>query len=678
MYRTTNRRARRAGLSSILPIVAVLAGLVAIASFTTAAGAADEAAALTDRITGHLDRARALLDQVLAVQGQRTVANTLEPLNDLSIELDSAGSWSHLMENVHPDAGVRTAAEKASQEVSTFGTALSLNRGVYDALAAVDLSGADAVTRRMVERALRDYRRSGVDKDEATRKKIQALQDELVEIGQAFGRNIREDTRFILLDDVSQLEGLPPDYIERHQPDESGKIRITTDYPDYVPFITYAADGKARERLYREFNNRAFPANRDVLNRLVAKRYELARTLGYDNWADYVTEDKMSGSAETVAAFIEKLDGAAKDRAGRDYAMLLERKRRDDPGADAVAEWEKSYYAELVKSEQYDFDSQVLRAYYDYPAVQQGILDLTGKLFGVSFRKVEDAPVWDESVDCFEMIENGEVRGRFYFDMHPRAGKFNHAATFDIQAGVTGHQIPVAALVCNFPGGDGEGPALMEQDDVETFLHEFGHLLHGLFAGHQRWVDQAGIATEWDFVEAPAQLLEEWALNQKALATFARHYETGETIPGDLVDRLRAARNFGNGTFITQQNYYTAFALSIYDRPPEEVDLDAQVRDLQERYGSFAYVPDTHMYAAFGHLDGYSAMYYTYMWSLVIEKDLFSRFDQANLLDADLTTEYRRTVLDPGGTRDAADLVRDFLGRPYGFDAFREWLNRAS
>jgi thimet oligopeptidase len=218
----------------------------------------------------------------------------------------------------------------------------------------------------------------------------------------------------------------------------------------------------------------------------------------------------------------------------------------------------------------------------------------------------------------------------------------------------------------------------MEHDDVETFFHEFGHLLHHIFGGQQEWIDFSGVATEWDFVEAPSQMLEEWATDTTTLQRFAHHYETGEPVPADLVERLRAARQFGNGTFITQQNFYTALALNIYNRDPESVDLDEITVELQKQYGLFAPVPGTHMYASFGHLEGYSAMYYTYMWSLVIAKDLFSQFDRANMLDPEVATRYRRIVLDQGGTKDADDLIEEFLGRPYGFDSFRVWLNQDS
>jgi len=633
---------------------------------------------LETQIKGNLANAQTLLDQLVAVPAPHTVENTLTFYNKLSIEISDASDLSSLMENVHPDAKVRTAAEKASQEVQAFATDLSLNRKVYDALKTVDVSKADAVTKRLLEHSLRDYRRSGVDKDEATRTKIKKLREELVQLGQDFDRNIREGTRSITVNSADDLAGLPADYIAAHKPDASGKITITTQYPDYIPFMTYAKNGEARKRLYYEYQNRAYPQNKEVLEKILAKRDELAHTLGYRSWAHYVTEDKMVASAENAADFVEKLNAAARPRAERDYAMLLERKKKDDPSATQVADYEKSYYSELVKAEQFDFNSQELRDYYDYPKVKQGILDITAKMFGVTYKPMDNMTVWDPSVEGYEVYEGNRLIGRFYLDMHPRDGKYSHAAQFGLRRGVEGMQVPEAVLVCNLPGGSGDGPALMEHDDVETFLHEFGHLLHSLFGGHQQWVDLSGIATEWDFVEAPSQMLEEWSLDPGVLQTFARNYKTGEPIPASLVEKLRASKDFGNGIYVAQQTFYSALSLNIHNRDPKQVDLNKMLPEIQSKYSMFAYVPDTHQYASFGHLEGYSAMYYTYMWSLVIAKDLFSKFDANNLLDPKVATEYRKKVLDPGGSEDAADLVKDFLGRPYSFTSFQNWLNHGA
>jgi thimet oligopeptidase len=245
---------------------------------------------------------------------------------------------------------------------------------------------------------------------------------------------------------------------------------------------------------------------------------------------------------------------------------------------------------------------------------------------------------------------------------------------FDLRAGLEGEALPEAALVCNFSEPKDGDPALLLHQDVTTFFHEFGHLLHHLFAGRQRYLSFSGIATEWDFVEAPSQMYEEWAWDAGVLARFARHHKTGETIPAELVGRMRGAEEYGKGMHVAVQMFYAALSLALHDRSPEGLDPTAVQLELKREHLPFPHEPGSNFLAAFGHLNGYSAIYYTYMWSLVIAKDLFSRFD-GDLMNSATANDYRQTILAPGGSRDAADLVRSFLGRDYATDAWETWLN---
>jgi thimet oligopeptidase len=273
------------------------------------------------------------------------------------------------------------------------------------------------------------------------------------------------------------------------------------------------------------------------------------------------------------------------------------------------------------------------------------------------------------------MFEDGELVGRFYLDMHPRTDKYNHAAQFDVRTGVKGVQIPEAALVCNFPGGEEGDPGLMQHSDVTTFLHEFGHLIHTLFAGHGEWCGIGGIRTEWDFVEAPSQMLEEWAWDPAVLQTFALHHETDEPIPTQLVKQMKQASEFGKGLGVRRQMVYAQISISCYNQDPATLDTDKLVAEITKRYQPFPYVEGTHLQCAFGHLGGYSAIYYTYMWSLVIAKDMFSAFDESNMFEPTVARKYRDSVLAPGGSKPAAELVEEFLGRPFNNKAWERWLN---
>jgi thimet oligopeptidase len=636
-----------------------------------------DAATFERVVDARLARARDLLAEVVGVTGPRTVANTLVPYDRLMRELDRAAGATGLIQKVHPDTSLQQAADRTDRKVSALATEISLDRRVFDAVRALDLEGADPVTRHYVGRILRDFRLAGVDRDSVTRDRIKALREELVLIGQEFDRNIRDDVRSVEVASAADLEGLPADYIAAHPPGPDGRIRITTEYPDVFPVFTYARSDDLRRRLRTEFDNRAYPANEAVLDRLIARRHELATLLGFDSWADYALADKMTGSAANASGFIDRVVAASGQAAEREYQVLLRRKRQDDPAATGVNRWEVAYLRELVRRAEYDFDSQKLRPYFPYQRVKQGVLDLSARLFGVTFRPMKSPPVWHSSVEGWEMYEDGRLAGRFYLDMHPRAGKYGHAAHFRIRTGTTDGALPESALVCNFPGGEAGEPGLMDHAEVVTFLHEFGHLMHSLL-GRQRWNGVSGVRTEWDFVEAPSQMLEEWSWGPQVLAGFARHHETGEPIPADLVAQLERATRFGRALDIRTQMTYARISLSLYDRPPAGVNTDSIVDAVTRAYQPVPPMPGTHMQASFTHLNGYSAFYYTYMWSLVIAKDLFSRFDRADLLAAEPARRYRRLILEPGGSAPAARLVEDFLGRPFSFDAWRRWLEEES
>jgi thimet oligopeptidase len=615
-------------------------------------------------------------DRLLAVKGRHTVANTLVPYDDIIGRADVAGRQATLIREVHPDAAVRQAAEAANQAVSKFTTELSLSRPVYDALRAIDLRGADAETKFYVQKTLRAFRLAGVDRDDSTREQVRGLRDRIVDLQQAFERNIRDDVDTVTAT-PPDLEGLPADFVARHTPGPDGLVRLTTDYPDAFPVLNYAKSDSLRRRLMLAFLNRAWPQNLPVLDSLLATRHELARLLGFANWADYVTADKMIGSGRNASDFIDKVVEASGPAATREYAVLLRRKQREVPEATAVEQWERRYWSQVVQREQYGFDAQQARRYFAYDRVEQGMLDVAARIFGVRFRRVEGVPVWHPSVKTFEMLENGKVVGRFYFDMHPRPGKFNHAATFAVRTGTTG-RLPEAALVCNLPGGVPGDPGLMEPEDVRTVFHEFGHLIHHLSASHHRWVGISGITTEWDFVEAPSQMLEEWIRDPATLASFAKDYQTGEAIPADLVRRMNRATDFGKALGVRRQMVYARISLGLHDRPPGAVSPDSLVTETETRYEPFPPMAGSHFEAGFGHLTGYSAIYYTYMWSLVIAKDLFSTFDRARLLEPGVAKHYREAVLSPGGSKPAAEIVRGYLGRPFNFDAWRRWLNEDS
>ena len=632
-------------------------------------GTPDDLGAAADRATA---AARMALPRFLEQAAEGSVDDALETFDEAIAGLTNVRALARMIRIAHTSAANRSAAESVQQELDKVMTDISLDRDIFRALDSLDLSAQEEGTRNWIARLLRDMRLAGVDRDDETRARIREIQDELIIAGQAFDRTLASDTRTAAFP-PSALEGLPDDYVAAHPAGDDGLVRITTDYPDIGPFLSYCRDSAHRETMWMLNVQRGYPDNDATLRRLLELRYELAGLLGYGTWADYITANKMIGSEQAVVDFIARISDAAADRSVRDYAELLSRKQSDDPAASAVSPWDTSFLTDRIRAEKFAFDSQAARLYFDYHRVKQGLMDLASRLFGITFVPNTSVDTWDPTVEAFDVRLGGDLLGRIFLDMHPRADKFSHAAMFVMSAGKDGVRLPECALMCNFPN-PASGSALMQPVDVTTFFHEFGHLLHHVFAGRPKYSGAGGLSVEWDFVEAPSQLLEEWTRDAEVLATFAVHRDTGEPIPAALVESMRAANEFGKGLWVVQQMYYAALSLELHRRDPATVNPVEIEREEFERHTPFRHPAGAKFYLGFGHLVGYSAMYYTYMWSMVIAKDLFTAFDPADLLAPDPAARYRDRVLAPGGGKPAAELVRDFLGRDFDFDAYQAWL----
>jgi thimet oligopeptidase len=560
------------------------------------------------RCAARLDDARGLVERFRGLGGA-PAAEVVGAWNDVHVALGDVFALASLFSNVHPDPEVRDRAETAEQEAHRLLTAIGLDRGLYDVLSAVDADPLDDGARRMLAKSLLDFQRTGVDRDEPTRERLRRLSERQTELSQQFSKNIRDGVGRLRVD-PDRLAGLPADFVEAHRPGADGRVELTTEYPDYVPVMTFATDRLLRRQMLTTFLNRAWPENDPVLRELLELRRETALTLGYDDWPSYDAELKMIGSGPAIPEFVDRISELAREAADRDFGILLGRLREDQPDAAGIDGVDKAFYSEVVRRERFDVDAQEVRRYLDFTRVRAGLLEVTGRLLGVDYEQVPGAPVWHEDVTVYDVVDAGadpgagrRTLGRIYLDLHPREGKYSHAAQFTLADGLRGRQLPEGVLVCNFPRG------LMEHDQVVTLFHEFGHLLHHVLGGDQEWVRFSGVATEWDFVEAPSQMLEEWAWDHGVLAGFATD-EDGRPIPAELVARMRTADEFGKGFQARTQMFYAAISYWFHRDVPEE--LTATVQKLQGEYDLFDHVPDTHFHASFGHLAGLTSEYYTY------------------------------------------------------------------
>ncbi len=657
----------------------------------------DSAEALETWVADALGRHTMLVSELSAEGASRLLDSALRCYDDAVAILGATGSQLALLNSVHSDKGMRDVAQAQLQNVAQAGTALALNRDVYEALKAVLPDGADPATAHYLQRTLLSYRLAGVDLDDATRAKLQDLQERATTLALAFGRNVQESVGTVIVQSSDELAGLPEDFLASHAPEaegeQAGKIVLTTNFPDYLPVMTFARSADLRRRMFLAYQTRAYPQNISVLQELLTVRHEIAGLLGFATWADLATADQMMESSSNMRSFLDELDAATKEGAEREYSAVLafaQKTARETglPVPEQIDAAGRGFWLEQYRRAEFAFDSQDVRPYFPYDRVQSGVLSLIEEHFRVRFEPVSDAEVWHESVttwDVYDAAGDGDAArklGRFYLDMHPREGKDKWFSAAPLIPGIRGLQLPEAALICNFPGGGDAGePGLLQHSDVTTFLHEFGHLLHAILGGHQQWAGISGIATEGDFVEVPSQMLEEFFRDGALLARFAHHYQTNEPIPAALVDRMNRAGAFGRADGVRTQLFYTAYSLDTHRLDPGTLDLEALLKEDYRRFLPYEWVDGNRLYTSFTHLTGYSSNYYTYLYDKVIALDFFREFAAArtgqDLLAGTVAARYREQVLEPGGSKPGKELVRAFLEREQTSDAFTSWLGEA-
>jgi len=583
------------------------------------------------------------------------------------------------MSATHTNEKIRDEGMESSRQIQKYITDLSLNEELYNAVVAYTKSKeAQQLTgykKKFLKDTLLDYKRSGFSLPKEKRDVVKKIFNELSDLGLAFSKNIADfqDTLFVT---EEEIRGLPENYKKERQ-QKDGSYAIDMSYPSYVPFMDFSESGEARKNLKYKFNNRATDTNLEILNNIIRKRRELVSVLDYSTYAEYRTEDRMAKNPQNVWGFENDLRNKLRPKGEMDIAEMLKIKsKRTATEATTIDVWEAGYYENLVLKENFDLDPEEVRQYFEFNNVTAGLFTVYQRLFNVTFKKVSNPSVWHEDVLMYEVYDgsSNEMIGRFYLDMFPRANKYGHAAAFSVTMGkmtTGGYQKPATALVCNFPKPTEFQPSLLTHDNVETYFHEFGHLVHGVLT-QAPLMSYAGTSVARDFVEAPSQMLENWIWQKESLSLFAKHYDTGEVIPVELLDKMLAAKNVNSGTKALQQIYYGILDFTLHDGfdPDGEKTTTDIVSALQNEITFYPYQEGTHMEAAFGHLNGYGAAYYGYKWSEVYAQDMFSIFEEKGIMNAEQGMRYRKIILEKGGTEEPLNLVREFLGRESNSDAF--------
>lgn len=612
-----------------------------------------------------------------------TFENTIETLDRSGEMLGRVTTVFFNLLSAETTDDLDALAQRMSPLLSEHENNIMLNEDLFARVKAVyDASPADLSPeqRMLLEKTYEGFRRAGALLDEAGKSRLRALTAELSRLSLQFSQNnLKENQNFYLhLTDEAQLSGLPES--QREQAAQAAREKgldgwvITLDAPSYVPFMMYANSRELRQRLYMAYNTKcthddAFN-NFEIVSRLVNLRRELAQLLGYPTYADYALKRRMAGTTGNVYRLLDELIDAYRPAAVADVeAVAAKARQMEEPGFE-IQPWDFAYYAHKLKLERYDFDAEMLRPYFELSRVKQGIFGLAERLYGITFRRNPDIPVYHPDVVAYDVFDaDGSFLAVFYADFHPRPSKQGGAWMTSYKEQWTEpdgtDSRPHVSVVMNLTKPTPTKPALLTPDEVETFLHEFGHALHGMFA-RTCYRSLSGTNVYWDFVELPSQFMENYFMERDFLRTFATHYETGEPLPDELIDRIVDSRNFNAAYACMRQVSFGLLDMAYYtlDRPFTS-DVASFEREAWRRAQLLPQVDGTCMTVQFGHImsGGYAAGYYSYKWAEVLDADAFSLFKEHGIFDRATAQSFRQNVLSRGGTEPPMDLYVRFRGR---------------
>lgn len=588
-----------------------------------------------------------------------TADAVLDAWDDTSILMEDAFGPIALLNSVHPDPATRDAADGALIEESAFTTEIFQNEALFERVRRI--TPRTPAQKQLQKDLVENFEDSGVALEAPKRERFRAISERLTELAQEFAKNIRENKTQLRFT-PGECEGLPQAYLDRAARDDEGNIVVGFDSPDYVPFMMSSASASARRRYYIAYTNRGTARNIEILDEIVALRREIASLYDVPTFAHYVTRRRMVENPETVRRFLDEVKSAVTEAEVRDLQQLGLLKK-DIAGDDApITRSDLLYWRERLRERRYAVDQEALRKYFPTAPTVQWMLDVSERLYGVRFEHAP-VPLWHDDVLYLDVRDAaaGDLIGGIYFDLYPRTGKYKHAAAWPVR-GVsrrTGRK-PVSALVTNL---DRDG---LTHNEVETLLHEFGHVLHGVLS-QTEYNQHSGTSVERDFVEAPSQMYEEWATRIESLGLLAAHSPKSPAFDEALVARIRASQKFGAGIDYGRQHLYAAYDMELSSESPGEC---LEVWKAMEAATPMGHVEGTAFPGSFEHIaSGYAAGYYGYMWAKAIALDLVSAFGQ-NLMNSEVGRRFRETILCRGSEEPARDLVERFLGRPVSSEAF--------
>ena len=620
-----------------------------------------------------------------------TFENTIEALETSGELLERATTLMYNLLSAHTNDDLEDLAQRVAPILSEHGNNIMLNARLYERVKTVysEYKPKDAEEAMLLKNTYEAFERSGATLDETGKQRFREISAELSKLTLQFSQNKLKDTNnyYLHITDEQELDGLPE--LQRGAARENAAERglegwvITLHAPDFIPFMAYAKSRKRREELYRLYNTLCTHGdqydNFPVVRRIVDLRREKAQLLGYPDYAAYVLKHRMAETPENVREFLQNLTEAYLPAAREDVARV-EAKAKSVEGDDFDFQpWDFAYYTNLLRREQYDFDPEQLRPYFELGSVIKGVFGLATRLYGITFEENPNIPVYHPDVKAYEVYDkDGSFLAVFYADFHPRKGKQGGAWMTEYQGQYIdrkGKNVrPHVSVVMNLTKPTPDKPALLTLGEVDTFLHEFGHSLHGMFA-NTRFESLSGTNVWWDFVELPSQFMENYSLEKEFLATFAFHHETGEPMPDELIDRLIKGRNYNCASACLRQVSFGLLDMAYYTQKDE---FTADIMEFEKEAWKDAIIspqlPDTCMTVQFSHImaGGYSAGYYSYKWAEVLDADAFAVFKKEGIFNPTTAQRFRDCILSKGGTEHPMTLYKRFKGSEPTIDALLE------
>jgi len=638
-----------------------------------------------------IQQARKEIDAIVSSGEPASFENTIEALEFAGAHLDRLSSLFFNLNSAETSEELQKLAQEISPMLTEFSNDIALNedlfRKVQDVFEQKDSLSLNKEQQMLLEKKYKYFSRNGANLPKEKKARLRNLDKELAQLKLTFGEHVLAETNSfeMHLTKEEEIEGLPDGAIEAAAQLASSKGKdgwvITLDYPSYIPFMTYAKNRKLRKKLSIAFGSKGFHNNeldnQELVLKIARLRHERAKLLGYESHAHFVLEERMAETPEKVLSFLEELKEKAKPPAIQEFEELQEFAKNLD-GITKLEKWDGSYYGEKLKQQRFDLDDEKLKPYFKLENVISGVFKIAGELYGLDFEEVKDIDTYHKEVRTYRVKDDqGKLVAVLYADFHPRPGKRGGAwmTSYKPQFRKNGlNERPHISVVCNFTKPTKTKPSLLTFNEVTTLFHEFGHALHGMLADTS-YPSLSGTSVFWDFVELPSQIMENWCYEKGALELFAHHYETGQSLPMELIDKIKESSNFLEGMATLRQLSFGFLDMAWHGNDPSQVK---NVKEFEEQAFKdtrlYKSNPETCMSTAFSHIfqGGYSAGYYSYKWAEVLDADAFAYFKENGIFNKEIANKFKACILSKGGTEKPMDLYKEFRGSEPKLDALLE------